>query len=157
MIAIIYNKGLQRINTIVHGTIYYDRAYSIGVDSQDNVILAGSGYSGHYFTDMYLAKYDSTANKLWAKFLYGTYYLSEITGKNMVVMPDDSFWIVGSDATNTNSLERLYIGHYDKDGNLIKDKFIDPYPGKYDFDYDSKLLNLFISSSKTLCFFFLLK
>ncbi|MFC1768629.1 DUF2341 domain-containing protein [Nanoarchaeota archaeon] len=133
MVVMKYSKDLQRLQTIKHGTGYHDRCYGVGVDSQGNYIMAGSGYSGNYFTDMWLVKYSASGSKLWSKFLYGESAQSEITGHNIVVLPDDSFWLVGSDARGSAHQDQIYIGHFDKNGNIIKDKFLNPYPGKYDY------------------------
>jgi hypothetical protein len=132
MIAIRYSTDLQKLKTIKHGHAYVDRCFGVGVDSEDNYIMAGSGYSGNYYTDMWLVKSSASGSLLWSKFLYGESAQSSISGYNVEVLADDSFWIVGSDAKGSAHQDQIYIGYFDKNGGIIKDTFLNPYPGRYD-------------------------
>ncbi len=125
------------------GGSYHDWAYSVAVDNSGNIYMTGVFQSptisfgsitltnddntGNY-TDLFLAKYDTDGNVLWAKSAGGTSYdwaMSVSVDASDKVLVSGYFYgptlTFGSiDLTNVNAMYGdTFIAKYDESGNVI--------------------------------------
>ncbi|MCC7333269.1 MAG: T9SS type A sorting domain-containing protein [Flavobacteriales bacterium] len=120
-------------------------AYGIAVDKNDNIIIGGAFYTTTYFgpsiflnnggsADIYIAKYDSNGNAIWAQKAGGaqTDYcigvgvdsLGNIYQTGIIGYSSNSFF--GSIMlSNSNSIPDIYIAKYDSAGTPIWAQNID--------------------------------
>lgn len=145
------------------GLSIWEKHFDTLNSSQDNYRLAGLTHtpdggcimvadfnqhdSSFYFIDegIYIAKYDSSGNKLWTKILNGSKY--DYAGRDIVVLPDGSFFITGTTASKDGDFannhpdsltDNIFISKLSANGNLI---FTKVFGGSdYEFGYGLKLL-----------------
>ncbi|HKR04734.1 MAG TPA: T9SS type A sorting domain-containing protein [Bacteroidia bacterium] len=114
-----------------------ERAYSISIDKYDNSILTGYFAStvltfntitlaNNGSNDIFVAKYDSSGNVMWANSAGGTnsevgYSIASVTGGNIIVTGTFSSSLISfgtSTLTNTGYGD-LFVTKYDASGNSI--------------------------------------
>lgn len=115
---------------IEHKTIYYDSLNSLSIDNM-NVVLVGSSnfkYSKNYSYTNGLEKAKFMKYDLNGKLLFEKMYDKGInTTFSSIISVDDGYVIVGSgefsEEEHTNGAREAMIIKYDKDGNLIWEKY----------------------------------
>ena len=118
------------------GGFYFERGYAVNVDASDNVFLSGIFYSptvvfgndtlvnSDNSIDVFIAKYDSSGNPLWARSAKDAASYGVCTdGQGNVIM---SGWfngtniVFGNDTlTNSSNASEVFIVKYDTNGNLL--------------------------------------
>lgn len=108
-----------------HGpnNLYDDDAYSIAVDSQDNIFVTGGSKKGDYNFDYVTLKYDSSGNQLWVQRYNGTGNENDIA-YSIAADLDGNVYVTGfsfGDSTNydyctikySSTGQELWIKRYD--------------------------------------------
>ncbi|MBI3512165.1 MAG: T9SS type A sorting domain-containing protein [Bacteroidetes bacterium] len=114
-----------------------DRAFSVNADTNGNVFITGyfqsptitfgsSTLTNNGLRDVFLAKYDSSGNDLWAKSAGGTSYdmgnsvSTDISGNVLITgvfySPTVTF---GTTMLTNNGQENIFLTKYDSNGNVL--------------------------------------
>ncbi len=76
---------------------------ALATDENGNVILTGSSKVNNNLTDLLIVKFDSSGTVLWQQKRYADRQQATLVGKQIVVLPDNSMYILG---------ERNYQGNH---------------------------------------------
>ncbi len=161
----------QWIWTKTFGSSEYDAARNFVIDKDGNIILLGTfedlfyidniSFLSEGYTDIYIAKYDSSGNLIWAKKAGGSF---EDEGNGICTDNDGNIYITGffsglanfgdfslSTGDITDTKWNIFIAKLDSDGNW---KWVKGIGEKYNYDsgHDIKFKDdyLYITGSSNL-------
>ncbi|AFG34825.1 Beta-propeller repeat protein [Fervidobacterium pennivorans DSM 9078] len=107
------------------GSDYYDEAYGVAVDSNDNIIVVGYTYKtlgkeSYGLVDAYIRKYDKDGNVIWTT-QFGT--KSSEVANSVAVDKFDNIYVAGYTWGNLEGVNKgakdAYVCKFDPDGNIV--------------------------------------
>lgn len=116
-----YNSSGDLVFKEITGGEGEDKAWSITVDDEDNIFIAGYKTNSENNTDCYIAKFDSSGSLSWERTYNGT---GGGEDKAWAILADDEgdSYITGSSTDWTNNVNYVTI-KYDASGDLVWSSF----------------------------------
>ena len=154
-----YDLDGNHLWSITDGSALEDRAYDIALDSAGNIFLAGVTYGSFDGTttatgrDIFVAKYNSTGNRVWIRQLQGD---SWERAEGIAIDSEDNIYITGYTGSDelggevTNDTINSFLIKYSNDGNRLWTRLISSAGTEYGYGVatDSNN-NIFVAGTST--------